>query len=256
MYVVDVHLGSRRRRPSHRRRPGPPAAGRPSPRSRSAPAPGRRRLRAPATGSPDRPRAATHARPGPGSATVRSSSWSRSVCSRRPAYAVAPSVTTTSSTRPVVNVDGRADAEAVGAVAEDLADDGERPLLDAQRLRAGHEAADQRLPDQRVDQADHHGVAGDHRQQQEQRAVGDAGGQRADGVADGEPIRRRRSGRGRRGATGSAPKTAMTPIATTQLGDDDRVAGSAAWPAGRRSSRRRSRARSTPVPAISPSSGT
>jgi poly-gamma-glutamate synthesis protein (capsule biosynthesis protein) len=84
--------------------------------------------------------------------------------------------------------DGGVGAELLGARADDALGQHQRPLLDAERLSAGDELADERLPDQRVQQADDHRVARDHRQQQEQGAVAHSGRGRADGEADSQPV--------------------------------------------------------------------
>ena len=153
----------------------------------------------------------------PAAAGPHSSLVSRSVRSRHPAYQVDPTMTTSSSGMAAARLTADVDAEVFRVGADDLLGDGERPLLDAQRLRAGHVAADQRLPDQRVEQADHDGVPGQDRQHEEERAVADAGDQRADRVADREVRPTCRTGRGRTAATDSAPNTVMMLTATTAL---------------------------------------
>src|SRR5690606_2050887 len=72
--------------------------------------------------------------------------------------------------------DGRGDR---GGVRERVRDR-QGPLLHRRRLGARREAAEERLPDQRVQQADRDGVAAQHPQRDEHRAVGDAAEQEAD----------------------------------------------------------------------------
>ena len=169
-----------------------------------------------------------------------SSPASFSVRSFWPAYQVAARVTATSSTTAV----GRPTSEVTRSPSADLLGDRERPLLDAERPRARHQRPEQRLPHQGVDQADDHRVPGDDAEQQEDRRVGDGGDQPR------RPRRRRRccwplplrirpaSSVGHRGeGHGDADRD-------DQLGEDDRGPAAPAWPAGRRSSRRRSPGRS------------
>lgn len=54
----------------------------------------------------------------------------------------------------------QADFRGHRAVTRDLLGDRQGPLLDAERPRAGHQAAEQGLPDQRVDQTEDDRVAG------------------------------------------------------------------------------------------------
>src|SRR5690606_4228470 len=70
----------------------------------------------------------------------------------------------------------------------DLVGDGLAPLLDGEALGARYEAADQRLPDEGVDDADRDRVAGDDAEQQEDGGVGDARDERAGGEAGGDAV--------------------------------------------------------------------
>ena len=162
---------------------GRPALGRPPPARGRGGAGGGRRQGAPARLHRARARPVLTAAPGP----AQTSLVRRSVRRRRPAYQVAPTTTVTEQHQADA-ADRGVGAELLRPRPDDALGEHQRPLLDAQRLRAGDELADERLPDEGVEQADDHGVAGDDREQQEQRAVADAGGGRAHGEADGQPV--------------------------------------------------------------------